>query len=140
LHKLNWAAPVRTALVQYVRWFKKGHFLYKFSQIIGLRRAKMDNNALSLLGCTSVLAFVIATGNAANAAPEKHKSVSSVASAKPTAVKTVNASSKNLMHRYISLDPMSDTVGDAAVAKFQCDCPPCCMAIVQMVQSGQMTL
>jgi hypothetical protein len=100
----------------------------------------MDNNALSLLGCTSVLAFVMATGNAANAAPAKQKPVS-VASAKPTAVKTVIASSKKVMHhQYASLDPMSDTVGDAAVAKFQCDCPPCRMAIIQMVQSGQMTL
>jgi hypothetical protein len=99
----------------------------------------MNSNTLSLLGCTGALAFVLATGNPANAAPAKYKPVS-VASAKPTAVKTVNASSKNAMHQYASLDPMSDTVGDAAVSKFHCDCPPCRMAIVQMVQSGQMTL
>ncbi len=99
----------------------------------------MDKNTLSLLGCTGVLAFVAVTGNAANAATLKHKPVS-VVSTKAAALKTASASRKNVMHRYASLDPMSDTVGDAAVAKFQCDCPACRMAIVQMVQTGQMTL
>ncbi len=98
----------------------------------------MDKNALSLLGCTSILALVIATGNPADAAT-KHKPVT-VASAKTAAVKTANASSHKMIHRYASLDPMSDTVGDAAVAKFHCDCPACRVAIVQMLQTGQMTL
>jgi hypothetical protein len=87
----------------------------------------MDNDTLSLLGCTSVLAFALVVGNSANAATEKQKPAS-VANAKPAAVKTVSASSKNVKY------------GDAAVEKFQCDCPPCRRAIVRMVQSGQINL
>jgi len=41
---------------------------------------------------------------------------------------------------FTSVDPDSDTVGDLAIAKFHCDCPPCRMAIVQMLQTGQLAL
>ena len=34
----------------------------------------------------------------------------------------------------------SDTVGDAAIAKFKCDCSPCRAAIVEMLQAGRMAL
>jgi hypothetical protein len=41
---------------------------------------------------------------------------------------------------YASIDPNSDTVGDLAIDEFRCDCPPCRMAVVQMLQTGQLSL
>jgi hypothetical protein len=63
-----------------------------------------------------------------------------IANVKVQTVKAVGVSHPEMNYRAVALDPMSDTVGDAAVAKFNCDCPPCRMAIVQMVQAGQLTL
>jgi hypothetical protein len=99
----------------------------------------MNSNTLSLLGCTSVLVVALATASAADAATVKKQPVT-IANIKTQTVKTAGASHSKVNYRAVALDPMSDTVGDAAVAKFQCDCPPCRMAIVQMVQAGQLTL
>ncbi|MGA7934511.1 MAG: hypothetical protein WCA35_13265, partial [Kovacikia sp.] len=41
---------------------------------------------------------------------------------------------------YATLDPNSDTVGDLAIARFKCDCPACRIAIVQLIQTGQLSL
>ena len=99
----------------------------------------MNSNTLSLLGCTSVLAVALATTSAADAATVKKQPVT-IANVKTHTVKVASASHPKVNHRAVALDPMSDTVGDAAVAKFHCDCPPCRMAIVQMLQTGQLTL
>jgi len=44
---------------------------------------------------------------------------------------------ENLYSSQISL---SDTVGDLAIARFHCDRPACRVAIVQLLQTGQLTL
>jgi hypothetical protein len=40
----------------------------------------------------------------------------------------------------VTVDPNSDTVGDLAIEKFGCDCPPCRSAVMQMLQTGQLRL
>ncbi len=39
--------------------------------------------------------------------------------------------------QYANVDAASDTVGDLAIAKFRCDCNPCRVAVMQMLQTGQ---
>ena len=41
---------------------------------------------------------------------------------------------------YAAIDPNSDPVGELAIAKFKYDCPACRVAIVQMLQTGQLSL
>ena len=41
---------------------------------------------------------------------------------------------------YAAIDANSDTVGDLAIAKFKCDCPACRVAVVQLLQTGQLSL
>jgi hypothetical protein len=99
----------------------------------------MNRNTLTLLGCSSSLALVLAIGNAANAETVEPKTlqygnfVEVEATAPQTATPPAPAQSAEL-------DPNSDTVGDLAIAKFRCDCPACRVAIVQMVQAGQLSL
>jgi hypothetical protein len=40
----------------------------------------------------------------------------------------------------VTVDPNSDTVGDLAIEKFRCDCPPCRSAVMRMLQTGQLRL
>jgi hypothetical protein len=70
-------------------------------------------------------------GHELTAHPENERTVS---------VKVAFPSYPEVNHQAVALDPMSDTVGDAAVAKLKYDSPPCQMAIVQRVQAGQMML
>jgi len=97
----------------------------------------MNRNTLTLLGCSSSLALVLAIGTAANAdtvqpqTPQYGEFVGVEASTSQTAASSSES-------QYTTLDPNSDTVGDLAIAKFKCDCPACRMAIVQMMQAGQL--
>jgi hypothetical protein len=102
----------------------------------------MNRDTLTLLGCSSSLAFLLVAGSSANAnaALLQEESISATASTQvtPEAQTTVPASRSN--SQYSSLDPNSDTVGDLAIAKFKCDCPACRMAVVQMLQTGQLSI
>lgn len=117
----------------------------------------MNRDTLTLLGCSSSLAFVLLFGSTANAdtgalllpeaiAPQPEavvvptlpmtqgiELVVSQPQATPEARLQANSN-------YASIDPDSDTVGDFAIAKFKCDCPPCRIAVMQMLQTGQLSL
>lgn len=41
---------------------------------------------------------------------------------------------------YANVDAASDTIGDLAIAKFRCDCNACRVAVVQLLQTGQLSL
>jgi hypothetical protein len=106
----------------------------------------MNSNTLSLIGCSGSLAFVLLVGNVASADTLTPQSESV---AVPTALERQNAevvlpsTSKTpaqVNPQYMAIDPNSDTVGDLAISKFKCDCPACRVAIVQMLQTGQLSL
>ena len=96
----------------------------------------MNRDALTLLGCSSSLAFVLLTGNGASAdtiAPQSSAFV-------PPAPATQTVAVSPQIAQYAAIDPNSDTVGDLAIAKFKCDCPACRIAVVQLLQTGQLKL
>jgi len=99
----------------------------------------MTRDTLSLLGCSSSLAFMLLAGNAAQAG-----TVSPQYAGYQGATKTSTSAQKAPVSQETpqpaSLDAASDTVGDAAIAKFGCDCMSCRNAVVQMVQAGEMVL
>ena len=98
----------------------------------------MNRDMLTLLGCSGSLALMLATGSAASAdtaTPQYENFVGSESSVAQPATSIVQ-----VMPQYATLDENSDTVGDLAIAKFHCDCPACRMAIVQLVQTGQLAL
>jgi hypothetical protein len=95
----------------------------------------MNQNILSCLGCSGSLAVLLLVGNAANAAPLPQQ----ISNSASIAENAENATPQSNL-RYASIDPDSDTVGDLAIAQFKCDCPACRIAIVQMLQAGQLSL
>ena len=99
----------------------------------------MNRDALTLLGCSSSLAFILLTSHAANAGTLAPESVGFVGT-KSTIAQTVNAPLSSEYPQSASIDPMSDTIGDLAVAKFGCDCMSCRNQVLSMVQSGTLTL
>jgi len=107
----------------------------------------MNQNTLSLLGCSGSLAFVLLLGNAASADTIALPTGSVMVPTSPIAQGTELVSPQVTVEarpqaspKYASIDPNSDTVGDLAIAKFKCDCPACRVAIVQMLQTGQLSL
>lgn len=107
----------------------------------------MNQNTLSLLGCSSSLAFVLLMGNAAKADTLSPQARSAVVPTTPT---TQSAGSVGREVTFearpqanpasASIDSNADTVGDLAIAKFKCDCPACRVAVVQLLQTGQLSL
>ena len=99
----------------------------------------MNREALTLLGYSGSLAFVLLAGNAAQAdtaAPQYGAFISTTASvAQATAAAPRQSQAQSAV-----IDPNSDTVGDLAITKFKCDCPACRVAVVQMLQTGQLSL
>ena len=96
----------------------------------------MNRDALTLLGCSGSFALVLLLGNAANAnvlAPQSDSAAVSTFSASQG-----NGSVFQVNPDYDSVSFDSDTVGDMAIAKFHCDCPACRMAVMQMMQTGQL--
>lgn len=96
----------------------------------------MNRDALTLLGCSGSFALVLLLGNAANAnvlAPQSGSAAISTLSASQSTASGVSQANPN----YDSVSFDSDTVGDLAIAKFHCDCPACRMAVMQMMQTGQ---
>ncbi len=109
----------------------------------------MNRDTLTLLGYSGSIAFVLLVGNAANAdtiAPHPGSVVvptipmtQSIELVVPQPQMT-SETHPQANPNYASIDPDSDTVGDLAIDKFKCDCPPCRMAVVQMLQTGQLSL
>lgn len=100
----------------------------------------MNRNALTLLGCSGSLVLMLATGNAAQANPATPLYGDAISKATPTNHQSVATSNPQTNSHYANLDPNSDKVGDLAIAKFHCDCPACRVAVVQMLQTGQLSL
>ncbi|MBW4692011.1 MAG: hypothetical protein KME27_09615 [Lyngbya sp. HA4199-MV5] len=110
----------------------------------------MNKNALTLLGCSGSLAIMLGMANLAEAdttkpsetkVPETADVVEITFSAPQssfTSQRVAPSSSTNPQN--VNVDPASDTVGDLAIAKFRCDCNPCRVAVVQMLQTGQLAL
>ena len=109
----------------------------------------MNKNALTLLGCSGSLAIMLGVANIASADTAKPSATTAPEAAgltditftapQPTASQTV-AASRSVSTQYANVDPASDTVGDLAIAKFRCDCNACRMAVVQLLQTGQLSL
>ena len=97
----------------------------------------MNRDALTLLGCSGSFALVLLLGNAANAnviATQSDSAAVSTFSASQSSGSGVSQANPD----YDSVNFDSDTVGDMAIAKFHCDCPACRMAVMQMMQTGQL--
>ncbi|MBC7969905.1 MAG: hypothetical protein H7Z11_07245 [Verrucomicrobia bacterium] len=56
------------------------------------------------------------------------------------AVGQETAPSLSVNPQYANVDAAADTIGDLAIAKFRCDCNPCRVAVVQLLQTGQLSL
>ena len=106
----------------------------------------MNQNTLSLLGCSGSLALILLVGNAADAdtvVPQTGSPIQIFPATQRTELVTPQVTPEATPEanpEYGSIDPYSDTVGDLAVEKFKCDCPPCRIAVVQMLQTGQLSL
>lgn len=115
----------------------------------------MNKTTLTLLSCSSSLAIgslaiVLSLANLAEAdttqpnttsTPETAGFVDITFSAPQASATRQNATPlRSADPRYANLDPASDTVGDLAIAKLRCDCNACRNAVVQLLQSGQLTL
>ncbi len=87
----------------------------------------MNRNLLTVMGCSTSLAMLLATG-AAQADTTTAPSTSEVVQSVPVFEITFQAE---------KIDPNSDSVGDLAIEKLRCDCVGCRVAVVQMLQSGQ---
>ncbi|MBV8886493.1 MAG: hypothetical protein JO235_21205 [Chroococcidiopsidaceae cyanobacterium CP_BM_RX_35] len=98
----------------------------------------MKRDTLTLLGCSGSLAFMMLTGNPANAStiPSQDAGFGPTA----TTTQTVKAPLAQGNSQFSALDPNSDRIGDLAIAKFGCDCPSCRNKIVSMLQNGSLTL
>ncbi|MBV9389468.1 MAG: hypothetical protein JOZ78_23855 [Chroococcidiopsidaceae cyanobacterium CP_BM_ER_R8_30] len=98
----------------------------------------MKRDTLTLLGCSGSLAFMMLTGNAANAStiPTQDAGFGPTA----TTTQTVKAAFSQGTSQFSALDLNSDRIGDLAIAKFGCDCPSCRNKIVSMIQNGTLTL
>ncbi len=88
----------------------------------------MNRNLLTVMGCSTSLAILLATGHAAKADTTTAPSTVEVAQSAPVFEITFQAE---------KIDPNSDAIGDLAIEKLRCDCPSCRVAVVQMLQSGQ---
>jgi hypothetical protein len=108
----------------------------------------MNRDALTLLGCSGslVLTLLIVNPAKANAEPiQELVFTAPVANPLPEVNKPVDKD--NIDHsytldnsKYSSLNPDSDTVGDLAIAKLGCDCAGCRNTVMQMAQTGQLTV
>lgn len=100
----------------------------------------MNKNTLSLLGCGSI-ALMLLSSQAANASTFAPQNVGQpeIEFKAPNADK-VNAPLSQENPQPTSLNAMSDTIGDMAVAKFGCDCMSCRNQVLAMVQSGQLSV
>jgi len=99
----------------------------------------MNREALTLLGCSGSLAFVLLAGNAAQAHTAAPQAGAFVGAMTPV-TQTTDVSVPRTSVQPIAIDPNSDTVGELAIAKFKCDCPACRVALVQLLQTGQLSL
>ena len=97
----------------------------------------MNKDALTLLGCSSLVLMLLTShpANASTIAPQSEGFIGT----KTTAAQ-INAPLTSEYPQSASLDPMSDTVGDLAIAKFGCDCMSCRNQVLSMVQTGSLTL
>ncbi len=103
----------------------------------------MNSNTLSLLGCSGSLAVVLLVGTAANADTLTSPAAVAVSPATQNTAAILPVTSETPVQvspQIATIDPNSDTVGDLAIAKFKCDCPACRVAVVQMLQTGQLSL
>ncbi len=98
----------------------------------------MNRDTLTFLGCSGSLAFLVITGSGASADTIVPQAATSLPP--EIAIQSVAASQSTSQPQFAAFDPNSDTVGDLAIAKFRCDCPACRMAVVQLLQTGQMKL
>jgi hypothetical protein len=105
----------------------------------------MHQNSLSLLGYSGSLAFLLLTGNAAQADPvapggELVFTRPVAPQAESTIPQLTVESDPQAQPQVDAIDPNLDAVGDLAITKFRCDCAPCRTAVVQMLQAGQLRL
>lgn len=110
----------------------------------------MNKNALTLLGCSGSLAIMLVVADraladtakpAAAAVSESAGLVDITFSAPQTPTASREATlSRSVNPQYANVDLASDTVGDLAIAKFRCDCNACRVAVVQLLQTGQLSL
>lgn len=99
----------------------------------------MNRDALTLLGCSGSLAFMLLTSNAAKAntlAPEYSDFVEPQANV--SRIMTTPVVQEN--PQFPSVDVASDTVGDIAIDQLGCDCSGCRNTVLQKVQSGNLTV
>jgi hypothetical protein len=108
----------------------------------------MPQNKLNLLSSSYSLVFILLMANPASASTIASTTLTGITAPKLATVvgKNIVAAQTKIIAaarsnpRNITVDPDSDTVGDLAIAKFKCDCPPCRIAVVQMLQTGQLSL
>ena len=109
----------------------------------------INKNVLTLLGCSGSLAIMVGMSSLAEAdtlkpaeatAPETAGFVDITFSAPQASAGNQAVTPSQVKSQYANVDPASDTIGDLAIAKFRCDCNACRVAVVQMLQTGQLTL
>lgn len=88
----------------------------------------MNRNLLTVMGCSTSLAFLLATGHTAQADTTTAPSTAEIVQTVPVFEITFEAE---------KVDPNSDAVGDLAIDKLRCDCQGCRVAVVQTLQSDR---
>jgi hypothetical protein len=114
----------------------------------------MNRDLLTVLGCTSSLALALAIQPSAltNPLPAQYQGYVGIdgvliqpdhlQSQDSLSASTPSQADTELITVDSDLDPDfdSDLVGDMAVDQFGCDCPPCRVAVVQMLQTGSRSI
>lgn len=99
----------------------------------------MNKDALTWLGCSGSLAFMIMTGTAARAEKLPPQYVG-VVGPQPSAADRVNAPVSEESPQPTALNPNSEKIGELAAFKFGCSCMNCRVAVVTLIQSGKLAL
>lgn len=108
----------------------------------------MNRYTLTLLGCSGSLVFTLLAVNPAKANTEPLRELVFTAPAANTSQEVQTTVAKDNIDcgctqnnsQYSSLRVDSDTVGDTAITKYGCDCAGCRNRVMQLVQTGQLTI
>jgi len=107
----------------------------------------MNRDTLTLLGCSGSLVLTLLAVNPAKANTELLRELVFTAPAANTSQAEKTPVANNIdcgctqdNSKYSSLNVDSDTVGDMAIDKYGCDCAGCRNTVMQMAQTGQITV
>lgn len=106
----------------------------------------MNRYTLSWLGCSGSLVLTLLSVNPAKANTKPLRELVFTAPANTSQAEKISVANDadcgctQSNSRYSSLRVDSDTVGDLAIDKYGCDCAGCRNTVMQMVQTGRLSV